>query len=219
MKILLVEDDAMIGESIQSALEGEGFSLDWARDGSVAEERLAANIYDAVLLDLGLPKKDGIDILQGMRAGRKNMPVMVITARETVDQRVQGLNAGADDYLVKPFSLKELIARLHALIRRAQGRPDPIYQSGGVIVNPVTREVLVAGRPVILSAREWTILEALIARPGAVFSRTQLEERLYGMVGDFGSNAVEVFIHGLRKKLGPDFISNIRGVGYMVEKT
>jgi DNA-binding response OmpR family regulator len=219
MKILLVEDDTMIGENIQIALDGEGIAVDWVRDGIAAEAALGMHTYDALLLDLGLPQKDGINVLRGLRIRGNSMPVLVVTARDTVAERVLGLNSGADDYLVKPFDLDELIARLHALIRRARGGVEPVYQSGEIVVNVVTRQVMISERQVILSSREWAILDALIARPGAILSRSQLEERLYGWSGEVESNAVEVYIHGLRKKLGPQFIVNVRGVGYMVEKT
>jgi DNA-binding response OmpR family regulator len=219
MKILLVEDDTMIGENIQIALDGEGIAVDWVKDGIAAETALGLQTYDALLLDLGLPQKDGIDVLRGLRVRGNSMPVLVVTARDTVAQRVLGLNCGADDYLVKPFDLEELIARLHALIRRARGGAEPVYQSGDIVVNAVTRQVLISEQQVILSSREWAILDALIARPGAILSRSQLEERLYGWSGEVESNAVEVYIHGLRKKLGQQFIVNVRGVGYMVEKT
>ncbi len=219
MKVLLVEDDVMIGENIQIALDGEGISVDWVRDGAAAEAALATHEYDAALLDLGLPRKDGIEVLRGLRAKGNNMPVLVVTARDSVAQRVQGLNTGADDYLVKPFDLEELIARLHALIRRARGGGEAVYRKGDVVINPATRQVLAGEQQVVLSSREWAILDALVARPGAILSRAQLEERLYGWSGEVESNAVEVYIHGLRKKLGQQFIINVRGLGYMVEKT
>jgi DNA-binding response OmpR family regulator len=219
MKVLLVEDDAMIGENIQIALDDEGIAVDWVRDGIDAETALAMHAYDALLLDLGLPQKDGLDVLRGLRATGNRMPVLVVTARDTIPQRILGLKNGADDYLVKPFDLEELIARLHALIRRAQGPIEPVYQNGNIVVNSAIRQVLVSERQVILSSREWAILEALIARPGAILSRGQLEDHLYGWSGDIESNAVEVYIHGLRKKLGQQLIVNVRGVGYMVEKT
>jgi DNA-binding response OmpR family regulator len=219
MKILLIEDDTMIGENIQIALVAEGIAVDWVKDGNAAEAALINHAYDALLLDLGLPQKDGIEVLRGLRARGSATPVMVVTARDSVSQRVLGLNNGADDYLVKPFDLEELIARLHALVRRARGSIEQVYKNGEVVVNSATREVSVAQRPIILSSREWAILDALTARPGAILSRTQLEERLYGWSGDVESNAVEVYIHGLRKKLGQQFIVNVRGVGYMVEKT
>lgn len=219
MKILLVEDDTMIGENVQIALESEGITADWVKDGTAAEAALTTNSYDAMLLDLGLPGRDGIDVLRGLRARGNNMPVLVVTARDTVAQRVLGLKSGADDYVVKPFDLEELIARLHALIRRARGGSEPVYRNGNVMVNPLTRQVLVEDRQILLSSREWAILDALVARPGAILSRSQLEEKLYGWTGDVESNAIEVYIHGLRKKLGPQFIVNVRGLGYMVEKT
>lgn len=218
MKVLLVEDDAMIGESIQIALGSEGITVDWLRDGTAAGVALGTHAYDAMLLDLGLPQQDGIDVLRELRAHGNGIPVLVVTARDTVAQRVQGLNAGADDYLVKPFDLEELIARLRALVRRAHGRLDPVYRHGEVVINSETRQVLIGERQVILSAREWTILDALIARPGAILSRAQLEEQLYGWSGDVESNAIEVHIHGLRKKLGQHLIANVRGLGYMVAK-
>lgn len=218
MKILLVEDDVMIGENIQIGLAGEGIAADWAKDGLAAETALGTHSYDAVLLDLGLPKKDGIEVLRTLRERGDTTPVMVVTARDAPPQRVLGLNIGADDYLIKPFDLEELIARLHALVRRARGRIEPVFEHGAVRINSATRQVFVADLPVILSSREWAILDALIARPGAILSRPQLEERLYGWAGDIESNAVEVYIHGLRKKLGAQFIINVRGVGYRVEK-
>ncbi|MEN3366179.1 MAG: two-component system, OmpR family, response regulator QseB [Burkholderiales bacterium] len=219
MKVLLAEDDAMIGENIQIALDGEGIAVDWVTDGLQAETALMTNTYDAVLLDLGLPKKDGIDVLRDLRARGNSVPVIAVTARDTVSQRVLGLKGGADDYLIKPFDLEELIARLHALIRRARGSVEPVYRLGEVEINSSTRQVTVANRQIMLSSREWAILEALVARPGAILSRGQLEERLYGWSGEVESNAVEVYIHGLRKKLGPQLIINVRGLGYMVEKT
>lgn len=219
MKILLVEDDLMIGENIQIALESEGVAVDWIQDGLTAEAALASHAYDALLLDLGMPGKDGIDVLGGLRAQGSNIPVLVITARDTVAERVQGLKIGADDYLVKPFDLEELIARLHALVRRARGGAQQVYRKDDIEINPITRQVLVADRQVILSSREWMILDALIARPGAILSRAQLEERLYGWSGEVESNAIEVYVHGLRKKLGQQFVVTVRGLGYMVEKT
>jgi len=218
MKVLLAEDDRMIGENIQIALEGEGITVDWVRDGAAVEPALSATAYDALLLDLGLPHKDGIDVLRSLRGAGMLLPVLVLTARETVPERVLGLKAGADDYLVKPFDLEELIARLHALVRRARGG-DPVYRNGSVSVNLDTRQVFVDESQVVLSSREWAVLDALLARPGAILSRAQLEEKLYGWSGEVESNAIEVYIHGLRKKLGQHFVVNVRGLGYMVEKT
>ncbi|MES2534753.1 MAG: response regulator transcription factor [Pseudomonadota bacterium] len=219
MNILLVEDDLMIGENLQIALEGEGIIVDWAKDGEEAESALIGSYYDGIILDLGLPRKDGIDVLRSLRERGSDVPVLVMTARDTVQERILGLNSGADDYVIKPFDLDELIARLHALVRRARGRVEPVYRNGQVVVNTLARQVMVEDRQILLSSREWAILDALIARPGAILSRSQLEERLYGWSGEVGSNAVEVYIHGLRKKLGAQFITNVRGMGYMIEKS
>lgn len=218
MKILLAEDDPMIGENIQIALEREGVNVRWVCDGMEAESALDSENFDAMLLDLGLPSKDGLDILQGLRTRGSNIPVLIITARDSVAQRVLGLRSGADDYLVKPFDFEELEARLHALIRRARGGGELIFRSGNIVINAITREVMVDGAQVVLSGREWTLLDALIARPGAVLSRQQIEEKLYGWSGEVESNAVEVYVHGLRKKLGQQFVITVRGVGYKVEK-
>lgn len=218
MKVLLVEDDEMIGENIQIAFAGEGITVDWMKDGKQVEAALGDGAYDALLLDLGLPQRDGIDVLRELRARGNTLPVMAVTARDTVPERVLGLRSGADDYLVKPFDLEELIARLHALIRRARGNTEPVYRKGDIEINSSTRQAMAGGRQVALSSREWAILEALVARPGAILSRAQLEERLYGWSGEFESNAVEVYVHGLRKKLGAQLITTVRGLGYMVEK-
>jgi two-component system OmpR family response regulator len=174
--------------------------------------------YDLVLLDLGLPRKDGLEVLRTMRARKDRTPVLVATARDSVAQRIAGLDAGADDYVLKPYDLDEMLARIRALLRRAAGRAEPVFEYKNLTVNPATREVLVDGAPVSLSAREWAVLESLVARPGAVLSRAQLEEKLYSWRDEVSSNAVEVYIHGLRKKLGSDVIQNVRGVGYMVPK-
>lgn len=218
MRILLVEDDAMIGENVQIALRDEGMEVDWVMDGNAAEKALESSGYDAMLLDLGLPGKDGLDLLRMLRADGSTIPVLVITARDTVPERVLGLTSGADDYLVKPFDLDELLARLRAVARRTNFSAGTIFRKDDVSINLVTREVMVKDQQVVLSAREWTILTALLARPGAILSRPQLEEKLYGWGGEVESNAVEVYVHGLRKKLGHRFIVNVRGLGYMVEK-
>ncbi|MFZ6657474.1 response regulator [Undibacterium sp. TJN19] len=219
MKVLLVEDDPMIGENIQIALESEANLVDWLRNGEAAEAALQIHRYDVLLLDLSLPQRDGIAILKDLRKRGDTLPVLVMTARDTVPERVLGLHAGADDYLIKPFDLDELIARMHALVRRAHGRVDTSYVCGDVVVDSTTRQVFNGQEQVILSSREWTILDALIARPGAILSRSRLEDQLFGCTSEIESNAVEVYIHGLRKKLGQKFILNVRGVGYMVEKS
>lgn len=218
MRLLLVEDDLMIGESVLDLLRAESYAVDWVKDGEMADTALRTQTYDLVLLDLGLPRRDGLAVLRSLRARKERIPVLIATARDSVQQRIEGLDAGADDYVLKPYDLDELLARIRALTRRAAGRAEPVYEHRGVSINPVTREVLVAGQPVVLSAREWAVLEPLLARPGLVLSRTQLEEKLYGWKDEISSNAVEVYIHGLRKKLGADLIRNVRGVGYMVPK-
>lgn len=219
MRLLLVEDDVMIGEAVLDLLRDEGYAVDWVRDGEMADTALQTDTYDLVLLDLGLPRRDGLTVLQVLRARKNLTPVLIVTARDAIAQRVQGLDAGADDYIVKPYDLHELLARIRALIRRAAGRAEPVYTHAGVSVDPATREVLVNGQPVILSAREWAILEPLLARPGTIFSRRQLEEKLYSWKDGVSSNAIEVYIHGLRKKIGSQLIQNVRGVGYMIPKS
>jgi DNA-binding response OmpR family regulator len=216
MRLLLVEDDPMVGEAVREGLRQEGFVVDWVRDGKAADAALAANDFALVLLDLGLPKKDGMDVLRTLRARRDGLPVLIITARDTVKQRIEGLDAGADDYLVKPFDLDELSARVRALLRRAAGRGAPAIEHGPLTVDPATREVKLRGTPVTLSAKEYALVEALTERPGIVLSRAQLEERLYGWGEEVSSNAIEVHIHNLRRKLGDDTIRNVRGVGYMI---
>lgn len=218
MRLLLVEDDPMIGEAVQDLLRAEHYAVDWARDGDAADTALRTQTYDLVLLDLGLPKRDGITVLRDLRARKTRTPVLVATARDAVAQRIEGLDAGADDYVLKPYDLDELLARIRALLRRAAGRAEPVYEHKGVSINPTTREATVNGVPVVLSAREWAVLEPLLARPGLVLSRQQLEDKLYGWGDEVSSNAVEVYIHGLRKKLGPDLLLNVRGVGYLVPK-
>jgi two-component system OmpR family response regulator len=219
MRLLLVEDDTMIGEVVLDLLRAEHYAVDWVKDGEMADTALLQNQnYDLVLLDLGLPRKDGLEVLRAMRTRKDRTPVLVATARDSVAQRIAGLDAGADDYVLKPYDLDELLARIRALLRRAAGRAEPVFEYKTITVNPATREVTVAGAPVVLSAREWAVLEALVARPGAVLSRQQLEEKLYSWRDEVSSNAVEVYIHGLRKKLGSDLIQNVRGVGYMVPK-
>ena len=218
MRLLLVEDDSMIGEAVLDLLRAEQYAVDWARDGDAADTALRTQAYDLVLLDLGLPQRDGLTVLRDLRARKNRTPVLVATARDAVAQRIEGLDAGADDYVLKPYDLDELLARIRALLRRAAGRAEPVYEHQGVSINPATREATVQGQPVVLSAREWAVLEPLIARPGMVLSRQQLEDKLYGWGDEVSSNAVEVYIHGLRKKLGPELVLNVRGVGYLVPK-
>jgi two-component system response regulator QseB len=218
MRLLLVEDDAMVGDSVRQGLRQDGFTVDWVRDGRAAELALANEVYDLMLLDLGLPRKEGLDVLKSQRQRGRKIPVMIVTARDAVADRVRGLDAGADDYVVKPFDLDELAARVRAVLRRHSGRAEPEVSVGPLTLNPATREVAFHGQPVSLSARELKLLEALVDRPGVVLSREQLEEKLYGWDEEVGSNTIEVHIHALRRKLSPDFIKNVRGVGYMVPK-
>jgi two-component system response regulator QseB len=218
MRLLLVEDDAMIGKSAQKGLKQDGYTVDWVRDGQAAELALENGVYNMVLLDLGLPRKAGLDVLANLRRRKNRIPVLILTARDSVADRVKGLDAGADDYLVKPFDLDELAARIRALLRRQAGRAEPVIEHGRLAVYPATHEVLLDGARVSLSAREFSLLHALLERPGVPLSRVQLEERIYGWGEEIESNAVEVYIHSLRRKLGVEFIKNIRGVGYMVPK-
>jgi DNA-binding response OmpR family regulator len=218
VRILLVEDDPMIGEAVQAALRQDAYAVDWLKDGRAAETALASERFDLVLLDLGLPGKEGIAVLQGMRQRRDQTPVIVITARDGIDDRIRGLDAGADDYVIKPFDLDELAARIRSALRRGAGLAEPALEAGSVRINPATREVTRDGRPVLLSAREYAIVEALMLRPGAILSRAQLEERMYSWGDEVESNTVEVHIHGIRRKLGAGFIQNVRGVGYFIPK-
>ncbi len=218
MRLLLVEDDAMVGEGLRKGLRQDGFTVDWVQDGAAVESALAAESYDLLLLDLGLPGKTGLEVLASLRRKGNPIPVLVLTARDAVADRVKGLDSGADDYLVKPFDLEELEARIRALLRRQSGRVDPVISFGELTMNPATHEVSLQGKPVVLSGREFALLEAFLDRPGIVFSPAQLAEKLYGWDDKVESNTVEVYIHALRKKLGADFIKNIRGVGYMVPR-
>jgi two-component system response regulator QseB len=214
MKLLLAEDDPMIGASVEKGLRLAGFTVDWVRDGKAAELALADGAYASLLLDLGLPRQDGLEVLKKLRRQGQTLPVLIITARDAVADRVAGLNLGADDYLTKPFDLDELIARVHALIRRHQGRAHPELRVGGLCLDPTRRTVTLHGQPLQLSQREFTLLHALMATPGAVQSREFLEESLYGWGEEVASNAIEVHIHNLRRKLGAAWIRNVRGVGY-----
>ncbi|MEO8407043.1 MAG: response regulator transcription factor [Oxalobacteraceae bacterium] len=216
MKILLVEDDSMIGKAVRQGLTLAGFSVDWAQDGRAAQLSLAHDVYNLVVLDLGLPHQDGIAILKSARARGNNIPVLIATARDSVADRIAGLNAGADDYVVKPFDLDELVARIRALLRRHAGSGSPVVTYGALSFDTIGKTVSLRGVVLDLSARETGILEALMQKPGAVLSKEALEEALYGWGQEIGSNAIEVHLHNLRKKLGPDVIRNVRGVGYRV---
>lgn len=216
MKLLLAEDDPMIGASVERGLRLANFAVDWVRDGKAAELALKATSYALLVLDLGLPRQDGLALLKRLRQEDNDIPVLIVTARDAVSDRVAGLNLGADDYLVKPFDFNELLARIHALIRRHAGRARREMRLGGLCLDPLTREVSVDGRPLLLSQREFALLECLLESPGVVLSREELEERIYGWEEEVSSNAIEVHLHKLRRKLGADWIRNVRGVGYKV---
>ena len=218
MRILLAEDDPLLGDGLRAGLRQLGFLVDWVRDGQAAEAAAANGVYDLVVLDLGLPRKDGLEVLASLRRKGNTVPALILTARDAVADRIKGLDSGADDYVVKPFDLDELCARIRALLRRRAGRADPVIEHGELKVNAATRQATLRGRDLALSAREFAVLAALLERPGAILSRAQIEERLYGWGEEVESNAVEVYIHSLRRKLGADFIRNVRGVGYRVPK-
>lgn len=218
MRLLLVEDDPMIGRNIQTGLRHEGYSVDWVQDGVAAETALTDQVYELLLLDLGLPRKSGLDVIKSLRQQKNAIPILVLTARDAVTDRVKGLDAGADDYLVKPFDLDELSARIRALLRRSAGRAEAVLEHGDLRLNPATHEVQLASQPVNLSKREFALLHIFMEKPGTPLSRSQLEDRLYGWGEEVESNAVEVYIHGLRQKLGSQWIVNIRGIGYMIPK-
>ena len=218
MRILLAEDDTLLGDGLRAGLRQAGFQVDWVRDGLAAERELRAQAYAAAVLDLGLPGMDGMDVLASVRRAGVTLPVLVLTARDAVPDRIRGLDTGADDYVVKPVDLDELAARLRALVRRAAGQPQELLQAGGLQLDPAARTVQRDGEPVLLSTREFDLLQALMLNAGRVLSREQLEQHLYSWGREVESNAVEVHIHHLRKKLGADCIQTVRGVGYMLPR-
>jgi two-component system OmpR family response regulator/two-component system response regulator QseB len=218
MRILLVEDDEMIGNSLGKALHGAAFAVDWVKDGMAADSALAAGGYVAVLLDLGLPRRAGLEVLSGARSRGDRTPILILTARDAVTDRVAGLDLGADDYIVKPFELAELLARLRAAIRRSDGHAQSMVGTEALQLDLRTREIVYRDTRRALSAREFALLHALLEHPGAILSRQQLEERIYGWGDTVASNAVEVIIHGLRRRLGADVIRNVRGLGWKVSK-
>jgi two-component system OmpR family response regulator len=220
MRVLLVEDDPMIGEAIQAALRDASYAADWVKDGQTALGTLSSQHYDLVLLDLGLPGKDGLDVLTAIRSNDNPVPLLIITARDGLDERIRGLDGGADDYVLKPFEMTELFARIRAVLRRKGGAASPILSNGIVSLDPATREASAhSDEAVPLSNREFALLQALMVRPGAILSRSELEDRIYGWGEEVESNAVEYLIHTLRKKLGGDVIKNVRGAGWMVSKS
>jgi two-component system response regulator QseB len=218
MRVLVVEDDPMIGRAVADGLQGDGYAVDWVQDGAAAELTLKHCPYDLAVLDLGLPRKDGFDVLKSLRRAKIEVPVLIITARDAVADRIAGLDYGADDYLVKPFDLDELLARARAVVRRRAGRASPEIAFGALTLDPTKREVSFRGARVVLSAREFAVLEALMREPGTVVSRSKLEDSVYGWGEEVGSNSVEVHLHHLRKKLDPALIRNVRGVGYRIAR-
>ncbi|WP_223457967.1 MULTISPECIES: response regulator [unclassified Pseudomonas] len=220
MRILLVEDDPMIGDAIQGALSDASYATDWVKNGLTALSALQTQPYDLVLLDLGLPGKDGLDVLDSIRARNNPVPLLIITARDSLDDRLRGLDGGADDYLLKPFDMAELLARMRAVLRRNGGSAQSLLDNGVVALDLVSKQASTAENPdVQLSSREFALLQALLIRPGAILSRSELEDRLYGWGNEVESNAVEFLIHSLRRKLGNQVIKNVRGMGWMVSKS
>ena len=218
MRVLLIEDDPMIGEEVKRALRAAAYATDWVVDGSQAIVALQTHGYDLVLLDLGLPGRDGHEVLSFVRRRDTTLPVLVVTARDPLDDKVRTLDGGADDHLLKPFEMAELLARMRAVTRRQAGARSPLLSNGELTLDPATREASAGGVTVRLTAREFALLHALMHRPGAILARSELEERIYGWNEEVESNAVEFLIHGLRRKLGPTAIRNVRGVGWMVAK-
>ncbi|MDE2401831.1 MAG: winged helix-turn-helix domain-containing protein [Burkholderiales bacterium] len=217
MRILLAEDDPLLGDGLKAGLRQLGFLVDWVRDGQAAERELRAQPYAAAVLDLGLPLKDGMNVLEAIRRDGLSLPVLVLTARDAVPDRIRGLDVGADDYVIKPVDLNELAARLRALVRRAHGQPQECLTAQDVVLDPAARSVQQSGEPVTLSAREFDLLHALMLNAGRILSREQLEQHLYSWGQEVDSNAVEVHIHHLRRKLGTTLIQTVRGVGYMLQ--
>jgi DNA-binding response OmpR family regulator len=218
MRLLLVEDDQVLGDGIRAGLAQAGYAVDWVEDGRAAELALSGETYDAVVLDLGLPRVPGLEVLRRLRERNDDTPVLVLTARDTVADRVAGLDRGADDYLIKPFDLDELHARIRALLRRRSGRAAPVLRHGGIVLDPAAHTVTRDGEPVMLSGREFAVLQTLLENAGRVLSRPRLEESLYGWGEEVESNTIEVHIHHLRKKLGAEAIRTVRGVGYMIDR-
>jgi two-component system OmpR family response regulator/two-component system response regulator QseB len=218
MRVLLVEDDPLLGDGLRAGLRQHGFHVDWVRDGDAAARELRGQPYAAAVLDLGLPRKDGAQVLAEARGAGVTLPVLVLTARDAIADRVRGLDLGADDYVIKPVDLDELAARLRALVRRAHGQPQERLSALDVVLDPAGRSVIKAGEPVVLSTREFDLLHALMLNAGRVLSREQLEQRLYSWGQEVESNAIEVHVHHLRRKLGAALIQTVRGVGYMLPR-
>jgi two-component system OmpR family response regulator len=218
MRVLLVEDDRMVGEAVAQALKDAAYAVDWVTDGQTAIEAADVETYDVVLLDLGLPKTDGQDVLRRLRQTGHKLPVIIVTARDGISDRIDGLDLGADDYLVKPFEIGELLARMRAVLRRQGSGSSSLLSNGKISLNPATREASFLGETSLLTAREFAVLQALLVRPGAILSRSDLERQIYGWNEEVESNAIEFLIHTIRKKLGALAIRNVRGVGWMVDR-
>jgi two-component system, OmpR family, response regulator len=218
MRVLLIEDDKMIGAAVQQALRDAAYAVDWVTDGETAIQAAENEAYEVALLDLGLPAADGREVLRRFRERGRRLPVIIVTARDGVDDRIDGLDLGADDYLVKPFEIRELLARMRAVLRREGSGSSPLLSNGRLHLDPVTREARFEGETSLLTAREFALLQALLARPGAIMSRSELERHIYGWNEEVESNAIEFLIHAIRKKLGATTIRNVRGVGWMVDR-
>jgi two-component system OmpR family response regulator len=218
MRVLLIEDDKMIGTAVQQALKDAAYAVDWVTDGETAIHAAESEAYEVALLDLGLPKADGRDVLRRLRGLGRKLPVIIVTARDSVDDRIDGLDLGADDYLIKPFEIRELLARMRAVLRREGSGSTPLLGNGMLGLDPATREASFLGESALLTAREFALLQALLARPGLILSRSELERQIYGWNEEVESNAVEFLIHTIRKKLGTTVIRNVRGVGWMVDR-
>ncbi|MHC2256134.1 two-component system OmpR family response regulator [Bradyrhizobium embrapense] len=219
MRVLVVEDDRMIGAAVVEALRDAAYAVDWVRDGDLAIEASRSETYDIALLDLGLPSTDGLDVLKAIRERASRLPVIILTARDALDDRIRGLDLGADDYLVKPFEIAELLARMRAVLRREGSGAPPVLTNGALHLDPATREAIFCEEKAVLSAREFALLQALLTRPGTILSRAELERQIYGWREEVESNAVEFLIHAVRRKLGAAAIRNVRGVGWMVDRS
>jgi two-component system response regulator QseB len=214
VRVLIIEDDELLGDGLASGLSALGFAVDWFKEAKSGAQAMASAPYDAAILDLGLPGEDGMAFLQRLRAGGSTTPVLVLTARDAVSSRIAGLDAGADDYLVKPIALQEVAARLRAITRRARGRPEPTWKHGELEYNPASKAVIWKGEPVVLTSRELALLELLLANPERVMSKAQILEKMYGWGDELESNAIEVFVYNLRRKIAPEIVRTVRGVGY-----
>ena len=218
MRVLLIEDDRMIGAAVQQALRDAAYAVDWVTDGETAIHVAESEAYELALLDLGLPKADGRDVLRRLRVLGRRLPVIIVTARDSVDDRIDGLDLGADDYLIKPFEIRELLARMRAVLRREGSGSSPLLSNGKLSLDPATREASFLGQTALLTAREFALLQALLALPGTIRSRSELERQIYGWNEEIESNAIEFLIHTVRKKFGPAAIRNVRGMGWMVDR-